>query len=206
MEDDAYFNETGDGHIGNGNVNNISSNYDKIQFQTAVSCQTESNPKPSLHVASETNDCGTPIVKPQILNIFQILTENVCRYCLPNYIVGSHLRQDLVSYLVSQLVNCLYRSQFNMQQLTITYIQFSALNCKPSTMGVFETTMSLRHFTIKLNTRTVCIAILRKITNKVPHTTQWLLKIRSFDQGSCITISFNFGCSVCSLKSETLTQ
>ena len=110
MEDDAYFNETGDGHIGNGNVNNISSHYDKIEFKTAVSCQTESNPKPSLHVASEvnvliqsveTNDCGTPIVKPQILNIFQILTENVCRYCLPNYIVGSHLRQDLVSYLVS---------------------------------------------------------------------------------------------------------
>ena len=70
MEDDAYFNETGDDYIGNGNINNISSHNDKIQFQTAVSCQTESYPKSSLHVASggnvliqsvETNDCGTPI-------------------------------------------------------------------------------------------------------------------------------------------------
>ena len=70
MEDDAYFNETGDDHIGNSNINNISSHYDKIEFKTAVSCQTESNPEPSLHVALEvnvliqsveTNDCGTPI-------------------------------------------------------------------------------------------------------------------------------------------------
>ena len=48
MEDDAFFNETRDDHIGNININNISSHYDKIEVNVLIQ-------------SVETNDCGTPI-------------------------------------------------------------------------------------------------------------------------------------------------